>query len=121
MSDYSDRPDTIPFRLLDAKDDFYRFTDKENLTPSKALRHLIKQTANNKVGLSPTEQRKMLDELIELRKQLSRIGGNLNQIARYFNQHEHLIESDLRKNLEQAKMLFSETTETLKGVANVIR
>jgi len=111
----------VDFRLLELQEPFYTYVKKTNKTPSDVLRHFLKNGLEEKGGLTIEQQEALLNELIELRKQLSRVGGNLNQIARYFNQHEHLIESDLRKNLEQAKELFSETTETLKGVANVIR
>ena len=116
-----DRRDKFDVRLLDLKEEFYKYTERENTTGSKAIRHFIKQGIKGGTGLTIEQQNRFIEELSSLRNQLSRVGGNLNQIARYFNQHDHLIESDLKKNLEEVRVIFFETNEELKELSKLLR
>lgn len=94
------RRENFNVRFLELQEPFYDYIEQKDLTPSTAIRHFIKQGISETGGISIDYQNQLLSELIQLKKSHAGIGRNLNQIARYFNIHGHLIESDLRKNLE---------------------
>lgn len=93
------RPD-FKFRFLDTESVFYNYVLKNDISPSDALRHFIKQGVKSEGGVSIETQKQILNELIEIKRTHAGVGRNLNQIARYFNTHEHLVENDLHQTLK---------------------
>lgn len=114
------RSERIDIRLLELETEFYDYVDLHQHKPRALIRHFIKNGLKGEGGLTIEQHQELKDEIILLRKSMSRIGGNLNQIAQYFNTHNHLIESDLHRQLKDSKEVFKETTDTLKEVMNVI-
>lgn len=92
-----ERRDRFDVRLLELKDPFYDYIEANSLRGSEAVRHFIKQGISESKGLTYEQQNRLITEVIELKRAHGAIGTNLNQIARYFNQHNHLIESELHK------------------------
>ncbi|PML45587.1 hypothetical protein BCT75_04180 [Vibrio lentus] len=93
------RPD-FKFRFLDTESVFYDYIVENDISPSDALRHFIKQGVKSEGGVSIETQKQLLNELIEIKRTHAGVGRNLNQIARYFNTHEHLVENDLHQTLK---------------------
>jgi hypothetical protein len=98
MNSSDPRRESFNFRLRTLKNDFWDYVIDQDIKPSDALRNFVKQGLSRGSGsLSHIEKKELLKEIFELKRTLSGIGSNLNQIAHYFNIHDHLIESDLRK------------------------
>lgn len=108
------------FRLLDLQDDFYDYSERIGLAPSPLIRYFIKQGLKESQGLSFEQHQELKKEISELSKSMLRIGGNLNQLARYFNETNSIIESDLHCTLKEAQVMFKETTQCLGEVKSVI-
>ena len=92
-----DRED-FKFRFLGLKGAFWQYVKEQGITPSAAIRHFIKNGLSEQGGFTVAEQKELKNLMIEYKRQHGKVGTNLNQIARYFNQHGHLIESDLHNN-----------------------
>lgn len=92
-----------------------RQANDTSLTASKLVRWCIRQALADDAGtMTPDQANAYLNELIELRKGIAKIGGNINQIAYYFNIHDHLVESELSKQ-------HSNIQEQLKAVTKHLR
>ena len=116
----SERTSRPTFRLLDLEDAFYAYSERIGLAPSPLIRYFIKQGLKERKGLSFEQHKELKNEIAALSKSMLRIGGNLNQIARYFNEHNHLVESDLHNTLKAAQVQFKETTKCLSEVKSII-
>lgn len=90
------------FRLQELKKPFYQYLAENNCTGADAMRHFIKQGLNVS-SYTLSEQRDIKAELIALKREHAAIGRNLNQVTRYFQIHDHLVESDLRRTHELLK------------------
>nr|AKN40548.1 hypothetical protein [Enterovibrio norvegicus] len=88
---------------------------------SKFLRYCIRKSLNEQSSMSPDDAKKLLLAVIDLKKEISKVGGNLNQIAHYFNIHDHLIESELRRQHEGVMLQLKQTTLVLSEVLNGLR
>jgi len=92
------------------------------LDQSKLLRYCIRKALSEKDnGMSPEQANKILVSVFDLKKELSKVGGNLNQIAHYFNTHNHLIEGDLHRQHRDLQDSLRKTTQLLSEVLNGIR
>nr|AKN37581.1 hypothetical protein [Vibrio sp. FF_291] len=101
--------------LLEAKK-----TDS-SVDASKFLRYCIKKALNeNRETMNPDEAKKLIASLFELKKELAKVGGNLNQIAHYFNTHQHLIETDLHKQHRALQQTLKDTGFKLNEVIHGI-
>lgn len=94
--------------------------DNPKFKASTLMRWCVREALEQKDinTVSPEQADVYLNELREIKRQLSKVGGNLNQIAQYFNIHDHLVESDLRKRHEETQILFKQLIKTLKVVEN---
>jgi len=112
------------FRLKEVESDFDKAViEARKVNPkadaSKVLRLMIRKALENESNqLSHEDANKMIAALMDVKKDLSRIGGNLNQIARYFSIHEHLVESDLRQQHTDVQEAFKTLTKVLNEVLN---
>ena len=116
MSNETERRPKFDFRLLEMKDPFYDYLAKNDIPlnqRSKVVRHFLKQGLQGG-GVDLETQSKLLAELIEVKRNHAGIGRNLNQIARYFNTHEHLVESDLHQTLKH----LADIQKTMTGILN---
>lgn len=116
------RRESFNFRLLETLDDFYDFIEEKGISRSTALRYFIKEgLTETKNEISPECAEDFLQVLFKQKKELAKIGGNLNQIAHYFNIHEHLHESDLRANHEKLQVQLKDVTKVLRDLMNEFR
>ncbi|EOW9462494.1 hypothetical protein ACOCGI_003673 [Vibrio cholerae] len=92
----STQRDRFDFRLLELKTPFYQYLADNNCTGAEAMRHFIK-TGLDGSNHTLSERKDIKTELIALKREHAAIGRNLNQVTRYFQIHDHLIESDLRR------------------------
>ena len=124
----TDKPERLTFRLgrIDTQKAFYDFVASEQMTPSEAVRYCIKETLKyntgnlNVAGLSKKEKDGLKADVFEIKRVISRIGGNLNVIARDLNMDSGVSPSDLSKELSDAQKAFSSLTGTLQDVLKVI-
>lgn len=114
-----DRRESFNFRLLELKDPFYDHIEAKSISRSKALRHFVKQGLTGS-GMSIEQQEQLRQELIELKRSHAGIGRNLNQIARYFNTHGHLIESDLHQTTRQLADNQKAITQLLNALLKLL-
>lgn len=92
-----ERKDRVTFRLLEMHDQFYDYIDSnDELEPSKAMRHFIKNGLLKNGGFTIGEKEHFKSEIILLKRSLMGVGVNLNQIAKYFNQSNKVNESNLK-------------------------
>lgn len=115
-----ERNKIVNFRLLSLHDKFYDYVDEQDKKASVIIRHFIKNGLEGAGGLSVEQHDELKNEICELRKSLIKIGGNLNQVAHYFNIHENIKESDLQKSHEELTNALKATTKSLNKVMNVI-
>jgi hypothetical protein len=93
-----------------------------SMTQSKFIRWCISQALSEEtLAMSPEDAAELLNEIRLLRRALSNIGGNLNQIAHYFNTHSYLIESDLSHQHESLRDEFKTVIDTLRKVESKIQ
>lgn len=90
-----ERRERFDLRLLDLESDFYDYIERNGLNRSAAVRHFIRQGISEKNGFTLQQQKELLNEVVELKRQLRGVGTNLNQISKYFNINNYLLESDL--------------------------
>lgn len=90
--------DRFDFRLLELQKPFYQYLNDNSCTGAEAIRHFLKQGLSERIHHTVSERRDIKTELIALKREHAAIGRNLNQITRYFQIHDHLVESELRKN-----------------------
>ena len=81
-----ERRDTFNFRLLNVKDPFYDYIEKEVINKSDAIRNFIENGLSGKGGLSLNEKEELKNELVQINRSMRGIGINLNQIARNYHQ-----------------------------------
>lgn len=63
----------------------------------------------------------LIDTIESLRRDLAKVGGNLNQLAYQFNIHGHLNnDDDLAKVHAELRVEFRKITETLRELENVL-
>lgn len=93
-----ERREKFDVRLLELENDFYDYIERHKVSGSKAIRHFIKNGLSEQGGFTVAEQKEIKNLMIEYKRQHGKVGTNLNQIARYFNQHGHLIESNLHNS-----------------------
>lgn len=118
--------DRITFRLNNERELFEKELkkaeqDNPKLTPSKFIRFCIRTALTEQNAMNPEQANHVLTGLNNLKKELSKIGGNMNQIAHYFNIHDHLIESDLKQQHLTIKDQLKEVNNLLSEVQNGIR
>lgn len=65
----------------------------------RSLSDYMRQKLFNTGVMSPVEYIKIMDEIC---LELKRIGNNINQIAKYVNQHKESINSDIMREIENA-------------------
>ena len=118
INNQSDRP-TV--RLLDLYSAFYEEIERRNRlgmksTSSSLLRDLVKD------GLQPDRQ-KSSDELASLRievellrRELAPVGGNLNQLAYFFNTDKDIKIEQVEKQHEALILQFSQIIESLRNI-----
>lgn len=98
MNKETERPDKFTFRLLDQKDNFFNYIERNEINKSDALRHFIKQGVTAKNGRTLNDELLLREKIVSLKKELRLIGINLNQIARYFNENGILQDKNLEVN-----------------------
>jgi len=101
--------ESFNFRLLNMKDDFYKYINDNNLDRSDVLRHFIKLGISDKSGFSLAEQTELKAQIIDMTRIHRGIGNNINQIARTANQQGVIFESTLTGSL-------NETLENQKNI-----
>jgi hypothetical protein len=111
----------IDLRLLELEIPFYDYVDLHQMKPRPLIRHFIKNGLKGNGGLSFEQHAILKNEIIELRKSMSRVGGNFNQIARYYNEHDFLNETELHKELKQSQADFRGVTSLLEEVLMMMR
>lgn len=93
-----------------------------SINASTFMRFCLKKALeNNEYDLAPEVAEEMINALFKLTRELAKIGGNLNQIAHYFNIHERLNESDLRASHEELQERLKDATKTLNELMNEFR
>ena len=90
-----ERRDTFNFRLLNVKDPFYDYIEKEEINKSDAIRNFIENGLSGKGGLSLNEKEELKNELVQINRSMRGIGINLNQIARSYNQTNDIKHNEL--------------------------
>ena len=108
------------FRFLDTKDDFWNYVSTQDATPSEIIRHFIKQGVSGKNGLTIAQYSELKEEITAIRRQHANIGGNLNQLARYFNSNDYLVESELYENHKDIVVTQKEITKLLNEILKLL-
>jgi hypothetical protein len=121
------RENPINFRLNEVEKLFDDELEKRKKTDpkldqSKLLRYCVRKAlTEDSEAMTPEQASKILSAAFDLKKELSKIGGNLNQIAHYFNTHQHLVEGDLHQQHRALQESLKATTTLLSEVLNGIR
>jgi len=102
--------------------DYAEFADEMNKVgiknKSKFVRFLFKSYQQN---LTILDAIILAQEVTGLRIELSKVGGNLNQLARSFNQVQFVNEEQLEKTHHGLRMRFDEIAILCKRIENEIR
>ncbi|MBV7300735.1 plasmid mobilization relaxosome protein MobC [Enterovibrio paralichthyis] len=105
-------------------DDAYSQAREQNptLKESAFLRWCIRQALTESgQAISPERAKEAVEVLNGMKRELAKIGGNFNQVAHYFNIHDHLVESELRANHLDIQRTLKTTTKTIEGLINELR
>lgn len=111
MSNEDETREDFKFRFLDLQEPFWKHVKEVDQTPSKVIRHFLRQGLSPNSGLTIEQQTELKKDVINLKRGQSAIGNNLNQIARYFHQNGHLIESDLYRQLQATQQYQKDITK----------
>lgn len=92
--------DRLTIRLGKTKDIFFNALDGEkesnqSVTASHLARWCIQQSLCGQVSLNSEDARDLIEATRELKREMSSIGGNLNQLAHYFNMRGDLAPDEL--------------------------
>lgn len=97
-------------------------SETPNLKEAAFLRWCIRKALSDTTQSFTQQQAKeAIDYLHEIKRELARVGGNLNQVAHYFNIHSHLHESELKANHLEIQKSLKLTTKTIEGLLNELR
>lgn len=83
------------------------------ITPSAILKRALRAYLGGE-NVQHFDASGMLEELSRLRTDLSRVGGNLNQLAHSFNIYGKVDDKELRENHEALRVEFRQVIATLK-------
>ena len=96
----------IGIRFNDLLDPLDKKAKKERSNRSRVVRRALRSYLEDKnFGECDT----LVSELAKVKSSLARIGGNMNQIARYFNTHDALDSSQLNQAHEELKKELDKT------------
>jgi len=102
-------------RLLGTKEQLQDYTVKTGLTVSKVIRKALKEFFKNQ-NIADTER--VLMEIRQSRISMSRVGGNLNQIAHYFNLTGSVYPDSLKATHEALQREFGSIMTLFKKIEN---
>jgi hypothetical protein len=107
------RRPSFNFRFKDLKDDFWDYVDAHNAKPSDVIREFLHSGLYGASSLSLTEKNELVNELVQLKRQLSGVGANLNQLAHYFNIHDTVSEPKLAQCHRELQVTQKQINKTL--------
>jgi len=89
------------------------FAEKDGRKPSELIRLFVQAGIS---GNQVTDVRPLVKALDQLTREMSRVGGNLNQIAHYFNIRDKVDESKLAKNHKLLQANFKLIIKQIKAI-----
>ena len=106
---------TTSVRLLGLKDKIKPYLAETGMSVSE----LIRAAVENYLELNPERVKSsdlMLDELKSLQSSMSRVGGNLNQLAYHFNTTDEVDDYKLATSHEELRLEFKKVMQFLNKV-----
>ena len=110
MDNFSKYASPTWVRLDELADRLKRKASDEKVKPSRIIRRAIRAYLDNK---NYENMEELAQELKAIRSDFARVGGNLNQIALYFNMNDKVKHNELAKSHEDLQVKFGKLKDLL--------